>query len=286
MNNAARDESIHRANGRRIGWCEFGDPRGWPLIYCHGMPGSRLEAALFARAAAVRGMRLIAPDRPGYGDTSPLPARALDDEADDIEALIDALELARFDVLGFSGGGPHAMACAVRYPDRVRRVALISSLAPLDRGGTDGMADGSRQLWDLAATDFTAFEQALEGAVAAAGDAYELLLGGAPPMDRAILQSDAVADRYRQGLAEAMRQGLAGMFEDARALASPWSFDITEVAQATSIWHGVGDTNVPVSMGRFLQRNLPDARLTEWPGAAHFEAFRRQDEVLDGFTTY
>lgn len=286
MDYAGRDESIHRADGRRISWCEFGDLRGCPLIYCHGMPGSRFEGALFARATAVRGMRLIALDRPGYGDTSPLPARALGDEVMDVEAVVDALKVSRFDVLGFSGGGPHAMACAARLSDRVRRVGLISTQAPLDRVGTEGMADGFRQMWDLAAADFPAFEQALEGAVAAAGDAYELLLGGAPPVDRAILQSDSVSDPYRQSLAEAMRQGLAGMFEDARALASPWSFDVTELGQSTSIWHGVGDTNVPIGMGRFLERSLPDARLTEWPGAAHFETFRRQDEVLDGFATY
>lgn len=286
MSDAARNESIHRANGQRISWCEFGDLHGWPLIYCHGVPGSRLEGALFARAAAVRGMRLIAPDRPGYGDTSSLPARALGDEVGDVEAVVDALEVSRFDVLGFSGGGAHAMACAARLAGRVRRVGLVSTQAPLDRVGTEGMADGFRQLWDLATTDFPAFEQALEGALVAAGNAYELLLGGAPATDRAVLQSDAVADPYRQSLAEAMRQGLAGMFEDVRALAGPWSFDITEVAQSTSIWHGAGDTNVPVGMGRFLERSLPDARLTEWPGAAHFEAFRRQGEVLDGFTTY
>lgn len=286
MNDAARDESIHRADGRQISWREFGDPCGWPLIYCHGMPGSRLEAALFARAAAFRGLRLIAPDRPGYGDTSSLPARALGDEVVDIEAVIDTLEVSRFDVLGFSGGGPHAMVCAARLPDRVRRVGLVSTLAPLDRVGTDGMTDGLRQLWDLAAADFPAFEQALGGAVAVAGDAYELVLGGAPVTDRAILRSDAVADPYRQSLAEAMRQGLAGMLGDARALAGPWSFDIKHVAQSTSIWHGVGDTNVPIGMGRFLERSLPDARLIEWPGAAHFEAFRRQGEVLEGFATY
>lgn len=286
MTHAARDESIHRSDGRRVGWCEFGDPRGWPLVYFHGMPGSRLEAALFGRAAAIRGMRVIAPDRPAYGDTSPLPARAPDDAIGDIEALIDTLGLRRFDVLGFSGGGPYAAACAVRHADRVRRAGLISSLAPLDRVGAEGMTDGLRQLWELAAADFPAFEAALEGTVAAAGSPYELILGSASAVDRAILQSEAVADRYRACLAEATRQGLAGMFEDARALVSPWSFDIAQVRQPTSIWHGVEDTNVPFAMGRWFARYLPHAVLTEWPQAAHFEVFRRQDEVLDAYTTH
>lgn len=285
MNDAARDRSIHRPNGRRVSWCEFGDPHGWPLVYCHGTPGSRFEGALFARAAAARGIRLIALDRPGYGNTSPSPVRALGDEVDDLDALVDTLQVPRFDVLGFSGGGPHAMACAVSRPDRVRRTGLVSSLAPFDRAPKEGMADGFRQLWELAEADFPAFEAAFEGAIAAAGNCYELLLGGAPAADREILRSNGVADPYRQSLAEAMRPGLAGMFDDVRALVSPWFFDVTELLQPAQLWHGAGDANAPLGMGCWLEQCLPVAHLTEWPDAAHFEAFRRPGEVLASFTT-
>lgn len=285
MTTATREESINRPDGRRVTWCEFGDPRGWPLVYCHGTPGSRLEGALFMRAAATRGIRIIALDRPGYGATPPLPERALGDEVDDIRALLDTLGVSRFDVLGFSGGGPYALACAVRHPDRVRRVGLISSMAPFNRVGKQGMADGFRQLWELAESDFSAFEETFAGAIAASGGGYELLLGGAPDADREILQSNGVADPYRRSLAEATRAGLAGMFEDVRALVSPWFFDVTEVQPPTCIWHGADDANAPVDMGRWMERNLPTARLIEWPGAAHFEVFRRPGEVLDGCIT-
>jgi len=284
MATATRDDSMDRPDGRRVSWCEFGDPRGWPLVYCHGMPGSRLEGALFARAAALRGIRLIAPDRPGYGGTSPFPERALGEEVEDLKALVDTLGLRRFDVLGFSGGGPHAMACAVRHSDQVRRAGLVSSLAPFDRVDKAGMGDGLRQLWELAETDFPSFEAAFEEALAEAGDAYGLLLGGAPQADRAILQSEGVAAPYRQGLAEGMRQGMAGMLADARALASPWLFDSAAVGQPTDIWHGSSDGNAPIGMARWLARVLPAARLTEWSEATHYELFRRQDEVLDTFT--
>ncbi|WP_067560632.1 alpha/beta fold hydrolase [Halofilum ochraceum] len=285
MSTAGSDELIYRCDGRRVGWCEFGDPRGWPLVYCHGTPGSRLEGALFARAAAARGIRIIAVDRPGYGDTAPLPERALGDEVGDIEALLDNLGVSRFDVLGFSGGGPYAMACGARQPERVRRLGLISSVAPFNRVGKEGMADGYRQLWELAESDLPAFEETFEAAIAASGDGYELLLGGASDSDREILQSNDVVDPYRRNLREAMRAGLAGMFGDVRALVAPWFFDVTEVRAPTFIWHGACDANAPVDMGRWLERNLPVARLIEWPGAAHFEVFRRPGEVLDGYTT-
>ena len=277
-----RDESMELPGGRQLAWCEFGDPAGRPVLYCHGLPGSRLEPALMDAAAAQRGLRVIAVDRPGYGGTSPRPGRILGDEVDDFVALADRLDIEAFDTLGFSGGGPHALACAALAPHRVRRVGLVGSWAPFHLAGRDGMAEGFRQLWALAETDFPAFEEALEGAVAQAGSAYDLLLGGAPDSDRAILQAEHVADAYRRDTDEAMRQSFAGMFEDAHAVIAPWGFSIAAVDQPVGLWHGDADGNAPVGMGRWLARELPDATLTEWPGAAHFEALRRWDEVLDG----
>jgi pimeloyl-ACP methyl ester carboxylesterase len=282
MTAAGRDQSLERSDGRRVAWCEFGDSGGWPLLYCHGTPGSRFEAALFARAAAARRVRLIALDRPGYGDTSPLPARALGEETADVAAVLDSLGLSCVDVLGFSGGGPHAMAFAACSPDRTRRVGLVSSFAPLDQAGTEGMADAFRDLWELAAADFPAFETAFQEAIAATGDAWTLLHGGAPAADRAVLESAAVAEPYRDTLAHALRQGPDGMFGDVHALVSPWRFDVADVRQPTRIHHGADDLNTPIGMGRWLARCLPEARLTEWPGRAHFALFERPDEVVAG----
>lgn len=278
---ATRGGVMDLPDDRRLQWCEFGDPGGWPVVYCHGVPGSRLEAALFSAAAAERGLRAVALDRPGYGGTSPRPGRALGDEVDDIIALIDRLDFGSLDAIGFSGGGPHALALAAHAPERIRRVGLISSLAPFEHVCKDAMTPGYRQLWELAEADFPAFQQALAGAVAEAGDAYGLVLGGAPASDRAILREEGIATAYRRNTDEATRQGLAGMFEDALAFAARWPFPIDAVRCPVSLWHGDLDGNAPPAMGRWLARNLPDATLTEWPDAAHFEVFRRPVEVLD-----
>lgn len=278
------DEALDLPAGRRLTWCEYGAPGGRAVVYCHGLPGSRREGPAHPAVASERSLRLIVPDRPGYGGTSPRPGRALGEEAEDVEALVDHLELGAFDVLGFSGGGPHALALAARLPDRVRNLGLVGSMAPFDRVGTEGMAEANRQLWGLARSDARAFGEALEGAIASAGSAYDLLVGGATEADREVFADEAIAAAYRRATEEAMRQGLAGMVEDAAAITAPWAFTAAQIHSPARLWHGERDTNVPVAMGRWLARELPRAELTEWPEEAHFGLFRRWEEVLDGLT--
>ena len=277
-----RDQVMELPDTRQLSWCEYGDPGGRPVVYCHGLPGSRLELSPHGGAAAEGGMRLLVPDRPGYGRSSPRPGRRLGEEAADVAVLADRLGLGAFDVLGFSGGGPHALAIAARLPDRVQRAGLISSLAPLDRAGTAGMAEANRQLWELARADPAAFTEAVEQAVAAAGSAYDLLVGGAPEEDRAIFADEALAGAYRRDLEEALRQGVAGMREDAGAVTADWPFAVGDLRCPVRLWHGDRDANAPIGMGRWLAEHLPRAELTEWPGAAHFAFFRHWGEVLDG----
>lgn len=275
-------EKMELRDGRQLAYREFGAPSGHPLLYCHGLPGSRQEPALLDGEAGRHGLRVIGLERPGYGATSPLPERAVGDEIADVTTVVDRLGLDRFDVIGFSGGGPQALACAAHLPHRVERVTLVASWAPFDQAGLDGMLDGYRQLWQLAMADFPAFARTLRAAIDEAGGAYELLLAGAPEADRALLAHPDFAPAYRHNTAEAMRQDMAGMLDDAAAVISPWPFEPRDVKCPVRILHGTEDGNAPVNMGRWLAARLPRAELVEWPGAMHFETFRRWNEVLTG----
>lgn len=275
-------DRMELGDGRQLGYRAFGAPSGRPLLYCHGMPGSRLEPHVFADTAAARGIRIIAVDRPGYGATSSLGPRTLGDEVGDIRALVDGLGLESFDVLGFSGGGPHAMAVAAALPDRVERLTLVSSWSPFDSAGLEGMNEDFRQLWALAQADFPAFRSTLSQALDEAGDAYSLLFSGAPEADRAILSEPFVNEAYRRNTREATRAGLEGMFEDAGAVMGQWPFHMDAIECPVHVWHGERDGNAPVAMGRWLAAHLPRAEWIEWPHAAHFEFFRRTDQVLAG----
>lgn len=121
------EDLVPLADGRELSWCEFGHPRGRALLYCHGLPGSRHEAAVLDESARTHEIRLFCPERPGYGRTSAAGSRRLGDETDDIRVLVRHLNLDHFDVLGFSGGGPHALAIAAAMPERLGRITLVSS---------------------------------------------------------------------------------------------------------------------------------------------------------------
>src|SRR3954464_14063649 len=130
-----RAESLVTADGRLLAWVEGGDPDGYPVIGLHGTPGCRLSRWPDDSVYAEAGVRYVTTDRAGYGLSSRHRGRSVADEARDVLAVADALGFHRFAVVGGSGGGPHALACAALLPARVERVACQSSLAPLgDRG--------------------------------------------------------------------------------------------------------------------------------------------------------
>src|SRR3990170_2014058 len=126
---ADRTSLVQRlADGRRIGYAEFGDAQGAAVIAIHGTPGSRLMFALTDRAARERRLRIIAPERPGYGLSDFHPKQTLKHAADDMKAFVDALGLDRFAVIGVSGGAPYAVATAAAMGDRI---ALLSPVGPI-----------------------------------------------------------------------------------------------------------------------------------------------------------
>ncbi|MDZ7828190.1 MAG: alpha/beta hydrolase [Halofilum sp. (in: g-proteobacteria)] len=219
-------------------------PAGALLPRTAGLPARGRSVRRHRRATGIAADRL---ERPGYGITSPLPDRAIGDEARDAAAIADRLDLERFDVIGFSGGGPPALACAARMPERVERVTLVGSFAPFDAAGLDGMLEAYRGLWELAASDFPAFAQAVQDALTQAGGPYELFLGGAPESDRAILEQPEFAGPYHRDLEEALRQP-QGMLDDAAAVISGWSFDCSDVQCPVHLFHGERDGNAPVAM--------------------------------------
>ena len=129
------DRTIRLRDGRRLGYAEWGDPGGRPLLYFHGWPGSRLEGRLGDEAARARGVRLIALDRPGMGLSDYQPRRTLVDWPDDVIQVAAALGLDRFAVLGISGGGPFAAACAWKLSEQLTGAGIVSCLAPVDVPG-------------------------------------------------------------------------------------------------------------------------------------------------------
>ena len=129
------DTGFRLADSRFLAYAEYGDPDAAPVFLFHGLPGSRLAWGSLPVDPFPEGIRVVAPDRPGYGRSDPKPDRSLLDWADDVFALADHLSLDRFSVIGVSGGGPGALACAAKSPSRIKQVGVVVGPAPTNAPG-------------------------------------------------------------------------------------------------------------------------------------------------------
>src|SRR5262249_11736586 len=131
----ATDQTQRLPDGRELGYAEWGDPDGAPVLYFHGTPASRLDPVCFPDAPAAAGVRLLSLDRPGMGLSTFQRRRRIADWPADVSAFADALGLERFGVAGWSGGGPYVLACAWRLADRLTGAALAAGVGRLDQPG-------------------------------------------------------------------------------------------------------------------------------------------------------
>jgi pimeloyl-ACP methyl ester carboxylesterase len=262
-------------DGRALGYCEYGAPRGEPVVYCHGYPASRLQAALAHPLAGRLGLHIVSADRPGFGLSDPQPGRTLLDWPKDVEALADALGLERFAVLGVSGGGPYALACAHALPGRVTAAVVVCGLAPLTAPGVLASAN-----W-LARSSFFLARSApgllklfhtliINGIMRAHPEKVLRWMAGDCAADRELLAREDILDAVAAPIRESLRQGAEGATAEFPLYALDWGFDLAEIRVPVHIWQGDADTTVPPSHARYLADALPGARLTLVPGEGHF----------------
>ena len=278
------------ADGRVLGWSEFGDSAGQAVFGFHGTPSSRLDFAPSDAAARELGLWIIAPDRPGHGDSSPAPGRTLLSWADDVAALADHLGIDRFAVLGFSGGGPYALACAAALGDRVTAVVGASAAGPVDHpGGLAGMSVTDKILtWfslhapraGRAWMRTLAVGARLSPRIAVWGEAGELGPGAREVLARLGPPSTVMAPFH-----ESMRQGGAATIEDFALLSLPWGFDLREIAVPVVLFHGAADRVVPLHQAEHLATAIPGAELVLVDDVGHILFHREVERVLAAIPT-
>jgi pimeloyl-ACP methyl ester carboxylesterase len=248
--------TIRLGDDRQLGYAEWGDPSGQPLLYFHGWPGSRIEGRLADQPAKAAGVRLIALDRPGMGLSSFKWHRTLLDWPDDVVQLAAALQLDRFAVLGISGGGPYAAACARMLSERLTGVGIVSSLAPLDvPGAVDGMSRRNRTSFKLVGRVpllGRVLMARVGRSVRRSADAV-LEAGVGPPGER-YLDRPEVRRVLGESLTEAFRGGSSGPAWDLCLYARPWGFRVEDIKARVHLSHGEQDANAPINMGDTWQR--------------------------------
>lgn len=283
---AEKEYRLRLADGRTLACLELGDPTGAPVLYFHGYPGSRLEARVAAAAAARLGLRLLAIDRPGFGQSTFQPGRRIGSWAADIAALADQLALGRFSIVGVSGGAPYALACAALLSDRLARVALVCPLGPLDvADGKAGMLLQDRLMLALgahAAPLARGVVHILAAWMRRDADRYlRFMMAGMVSPDRDLFADPAYRALMQESTAEALRQGGSGAARELTLIARPWDFPLQDVRMSVSLWQGLADQILPAAMAQRLAATLPACNPRYLPGEGHLSLIARHiGEVL------
>jgi pimeloyl-ACP methyl ester carboxylesterase len=231
-----------------------------------------------AQAAAARGLRMVICARPGYAGSTPRPGRRVADVTGDVAAVLDELGAARFVTVGWSGGGPHALACAALMPERCLAAASLAGVAPYDAEGLDwlaGMGEGNVTEFGAAAAGEEAITSYLEPAAAelAAITAEQVAAGLgdlASATDTAALTGD-FADYLAAAFRASVSSGIAGWRDDDLAFATDWGFSMADVGKGApvAVWQGGQDKMVPYAHGQWLAAHIPGARAHLLPDEGH-----------------
>jgi len=282
---ALNDNKLIRLHdGRSLGYVESGDPQGVPVLFFHGFGTTRVVCPPDEPARQL-GIRLIAVDRPGLGLSTPKPGRRLLDWPDDVRQLADQLGLKRFSLVGWSGGGPYALACARRLPDRIDSIAIVSGAAPLaETTRTDYLRRFDRNAVLAAGKAPWIIRLALwHWGRAQRRDAerfFEESLVDMCAADQEVLSEPGLRSQMIANSVELYRQGGRGMYDEALVLARPWGFEMSELRIPVEIWHGARDRTVPVAMSDHLAESIPNARLRLFADEGHHLIYRYWPEIL------
>jgi len=273
------DHAATLNDGLSLAYAEWGDRGGRPVLLFHGTPGSRLLCP-DADATEALGVRLITVDRPGYGRSDPAPDFSILTWADDFAALHQRLDLPPCPVVGWSGGGPYALACAVRAPALVTSVGLAASRGPLD-ALPDGFGERDRSLAQLLRRERAA---ALEGirsdAQWYADDPASFFADGWDGPDDALLARPNVRQTMTEFEREGARQGSMGYVADQVAKFEPWGFSVADVTQEVGVWIGGADSPRVHSAAAYFVATIPRATLVTFPGTAHLLIIPHWAEML------
>lgn len=286
MTERVPDQVLRLDDGRRLGFCVWGDPAGTPLLFLHGTPGSRLMFSIGHACARALGLALVAPDRWGYGLSDAPAEPALPRFAADMAALMDHLGHQRFAVAGVSGGGPYAASVAAGLGARVTALALISPVGPIaDIGCGPSLHRFHRFCFTqlshyplVTAAVFRFFRWTLNWSPHLAGQLATLRGCRA---DKAVIAQPGTSERLFGSFSEGLRPGQRGPVTDIAVFSRPWGVDLAAISAPTRLWLGTADNAVPLIAARALADLIPGCRYEELAGEGHLWVATNYPHVLE-----
>jgi pimeloyl-ACP methyl ester carboxylesterase len=276
------------ADGRRVGFAEYGDPEGRPVLWFHGTPGGRRQIAPAGRRLAGElGVRLIALERPGIGASTLHVHADVRGWADDVGEIADRLGLGRFAAIGLSGGGPYVLACAAVHPDRMVAGAVLGGVAPtrgIDAapGGAVDLAVRLAPLLEYGARPLGVVAHRLVRLVQPLqNEMFELYARLSPPGDQEVFRRPEMRAMFLDDLGRASRRQLHAPILDLLLFTRPWGFALSELSVPIRFWHGDADPIVPLAHAEHMAALVPGASLTVRPGESHLGALDASAEIFD-----
>ncbi|HET6473788.1 MAG TPA: alpha/beta hydrolase [Pseudomonadales bacterium] len=280
---------IELPDGRYLAFKEFGDPNGVPVFCFHGTPGSRLQIAPTSNRPVPPGIRLIAPDRPGYGLSTYYAGRRLVDWPGDVAALADYLGIDRFAAMGISGGGPHVLVCAHALAARLIGVACVSGVGPLgDPKANENMMFLNRALNVLtqhARPVMVGMMRLQARAMQRDPDAaYDGLVKRLPQADRDVLADPEFRAQMLDDFRRSSPTSALAAAQDFEIFAADWGFSLGDIEIPVHFWQGGVDRNVPAHHAELMASRTPHAVMHRYPDEGHFLVVRRIAEIVATIT--
>ncbi|HUX03917.1 MAG TPA: alpha/beta fold hydrolase [Acidimicrobiales bacterium] len=280
-------------DGRVLEVASAGDPSGPTVVVHHGSPGTATILDVFAAAAARDGWFAIALTRPGYAASSRAEGRTISSVVGDVRVALDALGRVAYVAVGWSGGGPHSLACAALDAPRCVGAWSIAGVVPIDVDfdWTAGMAPENVEEFSLALEGGPQYQEHMvaagaQFATATPENVIEIFGGLLSPVDREALADDRARAALARACADAFSTGWHGFFDDDRAFLSPWGFDVQDIAVPVAVWYGDQDNMVPPTHGAWLASHIPGAREVHLASEGHVSLVSRHldrlsAEILD-----
>ncbi len=284
--NDRTSRQLRLRDGRRLGYAEYGDLDGFPVFFFAGLNNARFIRHPDDSIITDLHIRLITMDRPGIGLSDFQPGRTLLDWPDDVDQLADALGLGRFGVVGASMGGPYAIACAYRLPERLTAATVVSSAAPVSVPELFAVLPGAIKLQVLlsllAPRVLGGMNGAMRGVLRRNPErVLRVLLKNLPERDQAIIAMPGNLPLLAEDMQECFRQGGFGSAYDLGVVSRPWGIPLGDIRARVFLWQGEDDPNVPPRMGRYLAESIPDCRASFVPGAGHLLIFSHWRDVME-----